>query len=660
MATRHSPFTQVRQRSAWYVRLRRHKPLAALVISAMLLLTPALVLFNVSAASSYASPLFQAQWAAGEALVPNFWGPLPLARDGQQEPYVEAPGGQRLVQYFDKARMELTNPATGTVTNGLLATELITGNRQLGDNTFANVGPANIPVAGDPTNAGPTYAMIQTNAAQLRVSVTATVGSPVTVAMTPSGTLSSFPNGSSFPQANIAGYDGTTQHNVPAAFQNFRNTAGLLTIGLAISEPFWSNVKVAGNDTQVLIQAFERRVLTYTPSNPAAFQVEMGNIGAHYYQWRYVTNPDSGGTATGTGTSTATTPAATTPAATTPAATTPAAAAPPTLSSVAITNITTTGAHVTFTTDVPACGTVEYRVAGTATFTTDIGTITCGTPSMSFAKDLSGLSPTTNYEVRGAAYTSPGSIGYSSVAPMTTLTPDTTGPVISAIAWTAVDKNNIKLTFALNEAGTAKVKFGTAADLSGASTVDATNTSGNNFSATFGVVREKQYYYQITATDTSSNSTNSLVKQVQLNRTLHILWKSVTVKENHYAPPLFLLSACTPSYTYDEAVKYATGAPNTQTDTFTMPYTGTVPHVYSTLSTRNMPEDLSRAITISVNGHTNPDAGSNPACAATFPTASQNLTAGSDWNVGGPNVVLENAEFKAEFSVTDTLDIVAP
>jgi hypothetical protein len=27
-------------------------------------------------------------------------------------------------------------------------------------------------------------------------------------------------------------------------------------------------------------------VLTYTASNPAAFQVEMGNIGAHYSQWR--------------------------------------------------------------------------------------------------------------------------------------------------------------------------------------------------------------------------------------------------------------------------------------------------------------------------------------------------------------------------------------
>ncbi len=63
----------------------------------------------VPAASSFADPAFRAQWQAGEALSPNFWGPLATATDGQQEPYKEAAGGQRLVQYFDKGRMELTN-----------------------------------------------------------------------------------------------------------------------------------------------------------------------------------------------------------------------------------------------------------------------------------------------------------------------------------------------------------------------------------------------------------------------------------------------------------------------------------------------------------------------------------------------------------------------
>ena len=156
----------------------------ALCVLAALLLTPVLAFLKVEAASAFAAPAFQMQWNAGEAVAPNFWGPLELAKEGQQEPYMET-GGQRLVQYFDKARMEIG--AGGAVTNGLLATELITGNCQLGDTLFQNVGPATIPVAGDPDNLGPTYASIQANAAQLRVAVASTPGASVTVALMPAG-----------------------------------------------------------------------------------------------------------------------------------------------------------------------------------------------------------------------------------------------------------------------------------------------------------------------------------------------------------------------------------------------------------------------------------------------------------------------------------------
>ncbi len=38
---------------------------------------------------------------------------------------------------------------------------------------------------------------------------------------------------------------------------------------------------------QVVVQVFERRVLTYNVANADAFKVEMGNIGEHYHQWRY-------------------------------------------------------------------------------------------------------------------------------------------------------------------------------------------------------------------------------------------------------------------------------------------------------------------------------------------------------------------------------------
>jgi hypothetical protein len=235
------------------------------------------------AASSFADPAFQTQWEQGEAIAANYWGPLANAKDGRQEPYKEAAGGTRLVQYFDKGRMELTN---GTVTNGLLATELITGQVQVGDAAFQAKDPPAIPIAGDPDNPGPTYAQLASKGKSLFAAAPKQTGNYAQAVVSPSGDISASDAGPSA-AATFAAFDDPTQHNVPQAFADFRAKAGLQTIGYAKSEPFTATVKVAGAPKQVLVQVFERRVLTYTASNPDAFKVEMGNIGQHYYQWRY-------------------------------------------------------------------------------------------------------------------------------------------------------------------------------------------------------------------------------------------------------------------------------------------------------------------------------------------------------------------------------------
>jgi uncharacterized membrane protein len=54
-------------------------------------------------------------------------------------------------------------------------------------------------------------------------------------------------------------------------------------VGLPITEAYWVNVQVGGVEQPVLFQAFEPRVLTYMPSNPLATQVEMSNVGQHYF-----------------------------------------------------------------------------------------------------------------------------------------------------------------------------------------------------------------------------------------------------------------------------------------------------------------------------------------------------------------------------------------
>ena len=92
------------------------------------------------------------------------WGPEAYTEVIPEE-YANTPGGTRHVQYFDKSRMEITTDpnvpqnSPWYVTNGLLVVELVSGQMQFGDNLFETNEPANVNVAGDPTDElGPTYA----------------------------------------------------------------------------------------------------------------------------------------------------------------------------------------------------------------------------------------------------------------------------------------------------------------------------------------------------------------------------------------------------------------------------------------------------------------------------------------------------------------------
>lgn len=263
--------------------------LCAVVALAALLVAPA------RAAGTFADPAFERQWREDEAIAPNFWGPLATAGEGRQEPYEEArqkPYGEaqeglRIVQYFDKGRMELTN---GVVTNGLLGVEIVTGRIQIGDATFQGKPPPTIPIAGDFDNPGPTYAQLSGRARALLDAATQQRDGSTQVAMSGSGELSAFDAGDA-PYAGFAAYDAPTRHNVPKAFADYRAALGIATIGLAISEPFSATIKVANQQRMVMIQVFERRVLTYTASNPAPYKVESGNIGRDYFRWRYGAPP---------------------------------------------------------------------------------------------------------------------------------------------------------------------------------------------------------------------------------------------------------------------------------------------------------------------------------------------------------------------------------
>ncbi len=269
----------------------------------------------------FADPAFKQTWNRIDGPVKNglvnrtyYWGPGPNSI-GLLEPYAQGPGGQHLVQYFDKSRMELNNPNAPRqspffVTNGLLAVDMIAGSVQVGDNTFTTFHPACIPMSGDfGDTMAPTYASFQ------KVSVSGDrvdthqaknrTGEKITQTIDRDGTVGNDPSKANIPNVQVAQYITETQHNIPAAFWTFLNSSGpvydnnnkvvneqlsqpyFYVTGLPISEAYWAKATIKGKITDVMIQAFERRALTYVPTNPSGFQVEMANIGQHYFDWRY-------------------------------------------------------------------------------------------------------------------------------------------------------------------------------------------------------------------------------------------------------------------------------------------------------------------------------------------------------------------------------------
>jgi hypothetical protein len=229
--------------------------------------------------------------ASGKSNKSWLWGPDAFST--KTEDYKEAKDSKRQVQYFDKARMEINNPDGNRsnayfVTNGLLPKELIGGYIQSGDSENQPKTPAEVNVAGDP-DGSITYAKLAGVVTLEPGKNTASdkSGQKVTASIDRSGKVS---DGTALEGVTLAQFVPETGHNLPNVFVEYFKTLPqdwLFVMGYPISEPYQTEITLAGKSTQVLIQVFERRVLTYTPSNADPFKVEQGNVGRHYYQWRY-------------------------------------------------------------------------------------------------------------------------------------------------------------------------------------------------------------------------------------------------------------------------------------------------------------------------------------------------------------------------------------
>lgn len=258
-------------------------------------------------------PNMQATWertdllvASGEVTRSWMWGPQPLAI--LTEPYND---GTRLVAYYDKGRMEVNNPqgdrgSPWFVTGGLLVKEMISGVRQTGDTSGEQLDPSLVPIVGDVGfgNSAPSYRVLA-NVATLSPGMSQTTdqtGQRVTASLSGAGDLGPYTRST----VRQAYYEPTLGHNIPDVFWKFINSTGpvyehnrrvqgsimnrFYLTGYPLTEAYWVKARFGLDSLEyrdVLVQAFERRILTYTPGNPPQWQVEMGNVGKHYYIWLY-------------------------------------------------------------------------------------------------------------------------------------------------------------------------------------------------------------------------------------------------------------------------------------------------------------------------------------------------------------------------------------
>jgi hypothetical protein len=241
--------------------------------------------------------------AARTAVRSWLWGPAPFAV--ANEPYAESPTGKRLVEYLDKARMEVNDPSADRsspwfVSSGLLVYEMVTGQVQTGNTRFEKHDPANVPVAGDPGSQG---APLYSTFAALTGPTPYIGGQVANTRIARDGSTSQLPSEPDLALFTLVDYDDVSRHNIPAVFRDWMQQRGtvlengsfvqgqvmdpLYTLGRPITEPYWVDIVAGGKPATVLVQLFERRALTYNPNNPPEWRVEMANVGRAYYDWRY-------------------------------------------------------------------------------------------------------------------------------------------------------------------------------------------------------------------------------------------------------------------------------------------------------------------------------------------------------------------------------------
>ncbi len=177
----------------------------------------------------------------------------------------------------------------------------------------------------------------------------------------------------------------------------------------------------------------------------------------------------------------------------------------PEISEIAVTNITSTSARITWDTDIDADGKVEY--GKTTAYASSTSLNSSETDSHTFT--LSNLLPDTTYNYRVRSKTSSTTEAVSSNRTFKTLAgADTTPPQISGINITNITETSVRIKWVTNEPSDEAVEWGLSTSYGTVSSNSNTATTSHSVMVS-GLAAGQSYHYRVRSIDSAGNTGRS-------------------------------------------------------------------------------------------------------------------------------------------------------
>lgn len=179
----------------------------------------------------------------------------------------------------------------------------------------------------------------------------------------------------------------------------------------------------------------------------------------------------------------------------------PVDVAPPVISGIAVSNITVTGATISWTTNEAANTRVSYGVSASYGSATDLDAAL----STSHTRTLSGLSASTTYHFRVESRDAAGNLALSDDRVFATADPlDTTPPVITAVTVTDLTSAGAVVSWTTNEPGDSQVEYGATSAYGSTTTLDP-NMVTTRAKSLSGLTASTTYHFRVLSRDAAGN-----------------------------------------------------------------------------------------------------------------------------------------------------------